>query len=315
MFKPFLPNMSVLVFGSLNMDLVAQVPHLPAPGETLIGNHFTTVPGGKGGNQAVAIARLGIPTQMIGRVGQDSFGQGLIASLQANGVGCDRVQIDHTAASGVAVIAVDQHGENHIIVIPGANGQVNQTDVEQLRDLLPQATALLLQLEIPLSAVIVAAELAHQAGVPVILDPAPCPENLPADLYPLVDILTPNQIEAAQLVGFPVHTPEQAAAAAQVLRERQITTVIIKLGSQGAYCSAAEGDVFIPAFPVAAIDTVAAGDAFNGGLAAALAEGQSLQQALRWATATAAIAVTRPGAQSSLPTRAELAQFLSSCHT
>jgi ribokinase len=307
--------MTVLVFGSLNMDLVAQVRRLPVPGETLTGTGFMTVPGGKGGNQAVAIARLGIPTQMIGRVGRDSFGQALINSLQANGVGCDRLHQDDVTASGVAVIAVDQQGENHIIVIPGANGQVNRTDVERLRDLLPQSKALLLQLEIPLPAVIAAAEVAHQAGVTVILDPAPCPEELPADLYPLVDILTPNQIEAEQLVGFPVCTPEQAAAAAKVLHQRQVATVIVKLGQQGAFCSAAEGDFFMPAFPVEAIDTVAAGDAFNGGLAAALAEGQPLQQALQWATATAAIAVTRSGAQSSLPTRTELERFLGSCYT
>ncbi len=293
------------------MDLVANTPRLPRPGETLTGHRFTTIPGGKGANQAVAVARLGIPTEMVGRVGGDRFGEELLTSLRASGVGCDRVLQDNTTHSGVAMIAVDDSAENQIIVIPGANGQVDPTDLQRFTDVLSTASALLLQLEIPLPAVVAAAQAAKAAGVPVILDPAPAPTHLPDELYPLIEILTPNQIEAGQLVGFEVNTLDLAADAATVLHQRGVSTVIVKLGKQGALCSPANGEPFqVPAFVVKAIDTVAAGDAFNGGLAAALAEGLSLRQATRWAAATAALSVTKVGAQSSMPSREELEAFL-----
>ncbi|MDX2216741.1 MAG: ribokinase [Oculatellaceae cyanobacterium bins.114] len=303
--------MTVIVFGSINMDLVAKTPRLPCPGETLMGDSFITIPGGKGANQAVAIARLGISTEIVGRVGDDRFGQELLASLRASGVGCDRVLQDSTTHSGVAMIVVDAAAENQILVISGANGQVNITDSQRLNDLLPAANALLLQLEIPLVAVLEAAQAAKSAGVLVILDPAPVPTHWPDELYSLIDILTPNQIEASQLVGFEVNTFERAATAAEVLHQRGVSTVIVKLGSQGALCSPiGESPFRVPAFAVEAIDTVAAGDAFNGGLAAALAEGLPLQQATRWGAATAALSVMKTGAQSSMPSRAELEAFL-----
>ncbi len=302
--------MSVLVFGSINMDLVARTPRLPSPGETLTGHAFETIPGGKGANQAVAVARLGVPVQMVGRVGNDTFGQTLLAGLQADGVGGDRILQDSTTHSGIALISVDDTSENTIIVIPGANGRVDETDVKRLEEVLPQAQVLLLQLEIPLPAVVAAASAAKQSGVTVILDPAPARTDLPAELYPLVDILTPNQVEAAQLVGFPVTDRDSAIAAAKVLQGRGVTTVIVKLGKQGALCLSADGTFDIPSFPVTAVDTVAAGDAFNGGLAAGLAEGQLLPDATTQATAVAALSVTRAGAQPSLPTRSELDAFL-----
>lgn len=302
--------MSVLVFGSINMDLVARTPRIPAPGETLIGHRFETVPGGKGANQAVATARLGIPTQMVGRVGGDQFGQALLAGLTASQVGCDAVLIDQSTHSGVAVITVDDSSENNIIIIPGANGLVGAADVERLQQLLPQASVLLLQLEVPLDAVVAAAKAAKQAGVTVILDPAPARSDLPAELYPLIDITTPNQIETGQLAGLPVTDLESAAKAATVLQQRGIATVITKLGKQGALCMTATETFEIPAFPVKAVDTVAAGDAFNGGLAAGLAAGMSLRQATTQASAVAALSVTKAGAQPSLPTRAELNAFL-----
>jgi ribokinase len=292
------------------MDLVVRTPRLPAPGETLTGQTFSTVPGGKGANQAVAAARLGAPTELIGRVGNDGFGQALLAGLKASGVECDRILIDQTTHSGVATIAVDDQGENNIIIVPGANEQVNETDIDRLKLVLPQTAVLLLQLEIPLSMVVAAAKAAKAADAIVILDPAPARSDLPNSLYPLLDIITPNQVEASQLVGFPVENIDSAAKAAEILHQRGVRTVIIKLGQQGAFCKTANESFAIPAFPVKAIDTVAAGDAFNGGLAAALAAGASLRQATLQASAAAALSVTKAGAQPSLPTRQEVEAFI-----
>lgn len=301
---------TVIVFGSINMDLVARTPRLPVPGETLLGREFFTAPGGKGANQAVAIARLGFTTQMVGRVGGDSFGTELINSLQTSGVQTDCVLVDREANSGVAAIAVDDIGENQIIVVPGVNGRVDETDVERLLHLLPSARALLLQFEIPMSAVVLAAQTARAAGVPVILDPAPAQLDVPADLYSLVDIITPNETEAGQMVGFPVTDPDSAAQAADVLRRRGVGTAIVKLGANGAVCATKEETFFVPAFSVSAVDTVAAGDAFNGGLATALAEGLPLRQAVVWGAAAGALASTKPGAQSSMCDRATFDAFL-----
>lgn len=227
--------MSIIVFGSINIDLVATVPRLPNPGETLLGHNFVQVPGGKGANQAVALARLGIPTHMVGRVGTDSFGSELLYNLQNSGVETENVSIDENVSSGVAAIAVDDRGENQIIVIPGANGRVNQEDVERLSDLLPNSTAILLQFEIPLAAVVAAAKAAHQAGVKVILDPAPAQSHVPDELYSLVDIITPNEVEAGQLVGFPVNNEESAKAASAVLLQRGVKCAIVKLGAKGVF--------------------------------------------------------------------------------
>jgi ribokinase len=301
---------STVVFGSINMDLVARTPQLPVPGETLLGHKFFTAPGGKGANQAVAIARLGIPTQMVGRVGSDSFGQEVLKSLQTAGVNTDYVLVDETASSGVAAIAVDDAGENQIIIIPGANGRIDGTDVERLESLLLGANALLLQFEISMSAVWRATQAAREAGVKVILDPAPAQIEVPEELYPLVDIITPNEIEAGQLVGFPVDGVEAATKAADMLLQRGVGSAIVKLGAKGAVCATEEETFFVPAFPVAAIDTVAAGDAFNGGLAVALAEGLSLQQAVVWGAAAGALASTKPGAQSSMCDRQTFNTFL-----
>jgi ribokinase len=302
--------MQAIVFGSLNMDLVVRTQNLPVPGETLIGSSFETIPGGKGANQAVAIARLGLATELVGRVGNDEFGHQLLAELKENGVGCDRVWLDSSTRSGVAMIVVDAKGENQIIVVPGSNGQLDRSDLDRLQEILPQANVLLLQLEIPLESVVEAAQLAKQMGVSVILDPAPARSDLPDSLYAALDFITPNQVEAESLVGFEVHDRATAHRAAQVLRDRGVGTVIIKLGADGAFCLSATEAMMIPAFSVQAIDTVAAGDAFNGGLAAALAIGLSLKQSLIQASAVAALSVTKAGAQPSLPDRAELDAFL-----
>jgi ribokinase len=302
--------MSIIVFGSINIDLVATTPRLPVAGETILGKDFFKESGGKGANQAVALARLGVPTYMIGRVGANSFGQELINALQTANVKTENIFVDETVSSGVAIITVDHAGENQIVVIPGANGQVNQDDVERLSPLLKDASALLLQLEIPLDAVFAAAKAAKDAGVKVILDPAPAQSYLPAELYPLVDIITPNEVEAGQLVGFTVDGKETAAQAAQVLLERGVKCAIVKLGSKGVYCATQENKFFIPAFPVHAVDTVAAGDAFNAGLAAALFTGLTLRQAVIWGAAAGALTATKLGAQTSLPDKFTFEEFL-----
>ena len=301
--------MSIIVFGSLNMDLVVRTPRLLQAGETLIGSDFYTTPGGKGANQAVASAKLGIPTELVGRVGEDAFGLELLAELRAVGVGVEGVLVDATH-SGVAVITVAATGENQIIGVFGANGNVDETDVERLKTKLSDTQLLLLQLEIPIAAVKQAAQAAQAAGVRVILDPAPVPAEAIASLYPFIDILVPNEIEAGQLVGFAVNSPDTAAIAAEMLQQQGAKTVIVKLGAQGVLCATPDETFFVPAFAVEAIDTVAAGDAFAGGLAAALVEGVSLKKAVVWGAAAGALATTKKGAQAAMPDRPTFNAFL-----
>jgi ribokinase len=303
--------MTIVVFGSLNMDLVVRSPRLPQPGETILGNNFETVPGGKGANQAVAAARLGATTHMVGRVGADDFGEALRQGMAISRVGIDGVAVDHQAHTGIATITVAANGDNQIVVVPGANGQVDQGDITRLTSYLTAANILLMQLEIPVAAVIAAAQRAKAAGTRVMIDPAPAPAALPSVLYQHTDILTPNQIEASQLVGFPVETVGQARQAAQVLRQRGVATVIITLGKQGVLCATAIETFHQPAFAVDVVDTVAAGDAFNGGLAVALSENKSWREAMIWASATAALTVTQSGAQTALPGRSQVEAFLS----
>lgn len=304
--------MTVIVFGSINIDLVAKTPRLPQPGETVIGSNFCTSGGGKGANQAVAVARLGIPTYIIGRVGSDRFAEELLTNLQVYGVNASNVSIDPDTNSGIATIAVDDRGQNNIIVIPGANNNVGEADLERLKKLLPGATSLLLQLEIPRQIVQQAAAIAGEAGVRTILDPAPARSDLPVELYPLIDIITPNEVEAAQLVGFPVHDSESAMLACKELQQRGVKSAIVKLGAKGAVCVTESDSIFVPAFTVEAVDTVAAGDAFNGGLVAGLEAGLSLPAAVVWGAAAGALCATKIGAQTAMPDRATFDDFLRS---
>jgi len=300
--------MSVVIFGSINMDLVVRTPRLPAPGETLTGHTFFTASGGKGANQAVACARLGAHARMIGRVGDDVFGATLRDSLRAYGVDVSGVGAS-AGPSGVAAIAVDDAAENTIIVVAGANGTVGADDLALLEAALAGATVLLLQLEVPIAVVIAAAQAARRRGVTVLLDPAPARE-LPAELYAATRIITPNESEAAALVGFAVKDRQDAERAGQVLLDRGVRAAVIKMGSQGAYWTDGARSGFAPALRVEPVDTVAAGDAFNGGLATALDAGLPLDQAIRWGMAAGALSVTKPGAQQSMPTREELEQML-----
>jgi len=299
---------AVVVFGSINMDLVVRTPRLPTPGETLTGHTFFTAPGGKGANQAVACARLGAPTRMVGRVGDDLFGEQLRASLRSFGVQDDGV-LTTPGPSGVALIAVDDTAENTIVIVPGANGAVSIADIPRLERALDGARALLLQLEVPIETVVAAARAAHTRGVTVILDPAPA-LPLPDELYALADIITPNEHEAATLTGIAVRDDQGAIAAARALIARGARRVALKLGARGALTADAEGEQFWSPFTVTPVDTVAAGDAFNGGLAVALSEGRSFDEAIRWGLAAGALSVTRHGAQPSMPERNEVLTLL-----
>jgi ribokinase len=246
---------------------------------------------------------------MVGRVGDDAFGQSLLASLGQNGVDTTRVAVDGSASSGIALITVDDRAENTIVLVPGANGSVGQEDLLRLESVLGQTDLLLLQLEVPLDTVLAAAKLAEKMDVPVVLDPAPA-QQLPAELYPLVDILTPNMTEAAMLVEFPVVDEDSVISAAGTLLGRGVRRVIVKMGRLGAYAADQESGQLHPAIPIEAVDTTAAGDAFNGGLAVALAEGRSFLEAMDWALAAGACAAAKEGAQPSMPGRDVLFELL-----
>ena len=311
--------MTIAVFGSLNMDLVTRVSRLPLPGETLMGTEFFTTPGGKGANQAVAAAKLGISTTLIGRVGDDDWGRSLLSGLQTYGVETSGIQIDPTIHSGVAIITVAATGENQIIGVYGANECMDQYDVDRLIPILDDSEVLLLQLEVPIESVKLAAQAAQEAGVMVILDPAPVPKTSIVHLYPYIDLLIPNETEASQLVGFEVNSVETATKAAFVLHDHGAKAVIIKLGAQGAlyseelYAEENGSEImtsFVPAFEVEAIDTVAAGDAFAGALAVAIVEGFPIVDAVRRGCAAGALATLTIGAQVAMSDRSQFDQFL-----
>ncbi len=301
--------MTVVVLGSINMDLTTYVPHLPAPGETLFGSKFITVPGGKGFNQAVAAGRLGVPTQFIGRVGKDAFGAGLLEMIANEPVNISGILVDPNSGTGLAIIDVDEQAENTIVVISGANMAHDDREVTRCRAALTPARVLLLQLESPLETSLAAAQAAREAGALVILDPAPA-RPLPTEAYQLCHILTPNELEAEILVGFRPRNREEAAQAASILCERGVETAVIKLGAQGVYYQSGSDSGFVEPYAVETIDTVAAGDAFNGGLAVALAEKRPLAEAIRWGAAAGALATTKAGASSAMPTRTELIELL-----
>lgn len=311
----------IVVLGSANMDLVAQVDRLPRPGETIAGRGFSTVPGGKGANQAVAAARLGANTAMVGRVGEDGFGQILRDRLKAENINTSAFGTSKTASTGTALITLAPR-DNQIVITAGANAEMEEMDLDRLTPFFERAKVLLLQFEIPLQTVEKAAALARLAGLTVVVDPAPAPKSgqLSKDFCEYVSILTPNQTEAQQLTGIEADDVEGAIAAAENLRSQGVEVVIIKMGALGSVCVTRSGSFVVPAYPVTVTDTIAAGDAFNGGLAAALVRSPKLlnnlsdhtllRPALDYATAVAALAVTESGAQSSMPTAQQVEAFL-----
>lgn len=288
------------------MDLVAHAHRRPAAGETMLGTSLEQHSGGKGANQAVAAARMGARTSMVGSVGRDQFGDSLVASLQENGVESSHIRRHSGASSGVAIITVDAQAENSIMVIPGANSLLSPADVAASEDLIASAKVMLLQLEIPVETVLCAARLGRKHGLTVILDPAPVPPApLPAELLSLCDLITPNETEAGALVGFAVN-PQDPRPVAEAIQKAGVRQVLIKLAGEGAYLLAGSEEHRIPGFQVQAVDTTAAGDAFAGGLAAAIVAEKPFPTAVRWGCAAGAIAVTRTGAQEAMGTKEEV---------
>ena len=292
----------ITVVGSLNQDIVAKVPRHPRPGETVLGSEHFVAAGGKGANQAVAAARLGRPVAMVGRVGDDDAGRTLLSGLVADGVDVSGVQVDSEVGTGLALITLDDDAENTIVVSPGANGRVGASDVDAAADQVRNATVLLVQLEIPMDAVVRATELATGT---VVLNPAPA-RPLPDEVLANVDVLVPNRSELAGLAGCAEPTtPAEAAAAAAILLGPP--AIVVTLGAEGALVFAGEGEATtVPAPRINPVDTVGAGDAFCGALADALVRGEDLVAAARWAVNAGAVAATRRGAQPSLPTAAEI---------
>jgi ribokinase len=304
---------AIIVLGSLNMDIAALGPRLPQPGETVMGSHFHTAPGGKGANQAYAAAKLGGvgSTAMLGRVGDDEFGRQMIANLVSVGCGVEGVR-KLQGASGVALILIAESGQNSIVVVPGANDRFSAADIAVDAQLLRGARYALLQLEVPLPTTIAAARTARAAGLEVILDPAPAPEYLPPELLQSVTVLTPNETEAALLVARKAAevSVDEARTIAAELQSRGVRHVIVKLGAKG--CLLLEGDTatHVPAPMVKAVDTTGAGDNFNAAFAVACSEGASRLDACQFAVHAAAISVTRMGCQASVPSRTELDGYL-----
>ncbi|MFP3897469.1 MAG: ribokinase [Anaerolineales bacterium] len=290
----------IAVVGSLNMDLVVRTERMPRPGETVHGRGFTTIPGGKGANQAAAAAKLGAGVEMVGRVGEDDFGTSILDNMRAQGVGTSYIVRDAEAPSGIAMIIIDRAGENSIVVAPGANGQVTMQDVRAAQKILAETPYVIMQFEIPLSMVRETIALASQFGSRVILNPAPAypvSSNFFKGLYCLVV----NETEAETFTGLTVDDLDAAQEAGRVLRERDIPVVVITLGANGALLLTEEQIAHVPAHRVDVVDTTAAGDAFVGGLAVGLLRGLEVAEAVRYATCAGTLATTVLGAQTSLP--------------
>lgn len=297
------------VLGSINADHVISVPHFVKPGETLMGNNYHIAYGGKGANQAVAAARLGANVDFIACIGNDDIGLAMKKAFAQGGMNTEAVVEVKDTTTGIAMIQVSASGENSIVISAGANACLTEEVIERFQHKISQADSLLMQLETPLSAVILAAKLAKTANTKVVLNPAPA-QALPDELLTNIDMITPNETETEILTGVKVIDEQSAAKAAQVFHTKGIETVLITLGSKGVYVSQQGRGEIVVGFRVEAKDTTAAGDTFNGALMTALLEDKPLAQAIRFAHAAAAISVTRQGAQPSIPTREETLSFL-----
>lgn len=303
---------SIVVVGSVNLDLVSMGKRIPAPGETVTGDQFHTFHGGKGANQAVAICRLGCPVSMVAKVGDDEFGARLRQGLETAGVDVSAVGTARGTASGVAMIAVDARGQNSITVVPGANGKLLPRDLEKALPRLRAAGMILTQLEVPMETVEYLAEIAARYEVPLMLDPAPA-RAIPGRILRRVTYLTPNESEARTLcrTAFGDLTQQNASKYAEKLLKMGAANVILKMGGRGAFVASADGmRTMAPSFKVRVVDSTAAGDAFNGGLAVALMRGMNLEAAVRFAVAVGAVSVTRAGAQPAMPAVREVNKLL-----
>jgi ribokinase len=303
--------MKIVVVGSLNMDLVVQIPQIPKPGETLLGGVFKTFPGGKGANQAVAAARLGAQVTMIGCVGNDAFGKEMRTTLESEGIETTHVLIHPEAATGVALIQVDAQGQNSIAVASGANFCLTSADVEKAMKTVGKFDLLVMPLETPLETIYTAAKIASRRGAIVLLNPAPA-QVLNKEILNLIDVLLPNEFEVALMTDLQTQFAPEMLLAAEKLLALGANNLLVTLGSRGAIIFNQEEPLgkIIPAYPVQAVDTTAAGDCFVGALAVGIGEAKSLAAAAEFASAAAAISVTRAGAQPSLPRRAEVDRFM-----
>jgi len=299
----------IIVVGSSNMDLVVKSPRIPAVGETILGGDFIMTPGGKGANQAVAAAKLGTEVYLVARLGEDMFGDKSLDNFKAVSVNTQYVTRSEQSPSGVALITVDQTGNNVIVVAPGANNELSADDVQHARPAIASAGALVAQLEVPLETVEFAARMATSCGVPFVLDPAPA-QKLGAELLSMVDVLTPNETEAQILTGIEVTDESSARKAAESLLENSAGAVIITMASAGYLLATGDGMEFVPAIEVKAVDATAAGDAFTGSLAVGLARGEELADAAYFANHVAALSVTKMGAQSSMPSIEDVEEFM-----
>ena len=300
----------IVVIGSINTDVVVRSSQLPSAGQTVMGHSFMTTGGGKGANQAVAAARLGADVSLIARIGSDAFGEMSIENFKKEKINIDNIYTDSDAPSGVAFIVVDDRGENIIVVAPGANATLNEKDIQDAEDVIERAGIVLFQLEIPMRTVAEGIRLAKKHNRIVMLNPAPA-ASIPEQVLHSVDIITPNQTEALTLTGIAVNDEVTAQQACDVLHDKGILTVIITMGEQGAYISSDSYKGLVPGFNAGkVVDTVAAGDTFCAGLAVAIEEGKSLQLAVQFANAAAALSVTKAGAQASIPVRTEVIKLL-----
>ncbi|CZY29310.1 ribokinase [Enterobacter ludwigii] len=301
---------NLVVLGSINADHILNLESFPTPGETVTGNQYQVAFGGKGANQAVAAGRSGAKIAFIACTGDDDTGERVRKQLASDNIDIAPVSVVEGESTGVALIFVNAEGENVIGIHAGANAALTTERVNVQREIIANAEALLMQLESPVESVLAAAAIAHQNHTTVVLNPAPA-RVLSDELLALVDIITPNETEAEKLTGVRVENDDDAARAAKVLHDKGIGTVIITLGSRGVWASVNGEGRRVPGFKVKAIDTIAAGDTFNGALVTALLEGKRMDDAIRFAHAAAAIAVTRKGAQPSVPWRKEIDEFLS----
>ncbi len=299
----------VVVVGSSNMDLVVKSSRIPAVGETILGGDFLMVPGGKGANQAVAAAKLEACVYLVAKLGDDLFGRQSLDNFKKEGVDTTYVTLSAEAPSGVALIMVDEAGNNVIVVAPGANARLTAEDVKQAESDIASSGAVVAQLEVPLETIEFAAQLANVAGVPFVLDPAPA-QRLPPELLKIVDVLTPNETEAQILTGIEVRDEQSARAAAEELLSAGVKSVILTMGAQGFLLVDQEKVAFVTARQVEAVDSTAAGDAFTGSLAVGMAQGKSLSEAALFANQVAALSVTKMGAQPSMPTLQEVGDFV-----
>lgn len=302
-------KLSIVVIGSLNMDMVVRTSRAPSAGETLFGHNFALSAGGKGANQAASAARLGGEVSMIGRVGKDTFGSELLEIMRQEGINIEHISVSEKQATGVASIVLEEDGENRIIVVPGSNIELTVEDIQALEAVISQAQIVIMQLEMDLSMTEHAIAIAYKHGIPLILNPAPA-RALKDEMLSQVTYLTPNETEAGILSGITVDSLESAEKAARVLLQKGVQNVIMTLGSKGALIVNHEGAKSVPGFKVKAIDTVAAGDSFNGALAQQLTLGKTLEEAVSFANAVGALAVGKQGAIPSLPRLSEVEEFL-----